>query len=46
MSPEDTEGHETHFEKYHEFITDIYKEELEQWITENRIININLKNKG
>lgn len=43
LTKEDTEGHSALFEKYHEFLTDIYKEDLEHWINENRVLDINLK---
>lgn len=31
------------YERYHEMLTDLYREELEHWINENQVINLRLK---
>jgi hypothetical protein len=37
---EDTEGL---FNRYHEMLSDLYREDLEHWINQNAIINFELK---
>lgn len=37
------EGTEGLYEGYFEMLTDLYREELEHWINQNEIINLDLK---
>ena len=37
---EDTEGL---FNRYHEMLSDLYREDLEHWINQNTVINFELK---
>ena len=43
LDSKDKEGLEELFNRYHEMIVDLYREDLEFWINQNLVINLTLK---
>ena len=45
LALDDTRGLEELYSRYHEMVVDLYREDLEEWINENLVINLMLKSR-